>query len=107
MLYYQFINQFYPIPMRTTKQTDGHTVIVSGPVKNDMKIMLQDVKQLEAQIQRLRQFLKKNILRNPALPADKTQQRLLRTIVHRHAPSLGKLPELVRRDQPHAIKKVF
>ena len=55
MLYYQFINQFYPIPMRTTKQTDGHTVIVSGPVKNDMKIMLQDVKQLEAQIQRLRQ----------------------------------------------------
>lgn len=41
--------------MRTTKQTDGHTVIVSGPVKRDMKIMLQDVKQLEAQIQRLRQ----------------------------------------------------
>lgn len=55
MLYYQFINQFYPIPMRTTKHTDGHTVIVSGPVKNDMKTMLQDVKQLEAQIKRLRE----------------------------------------------------
>ena len=41
--------------MRTTKHTDGHTVIVAGPVKNDMKLMLQDVKQLEAQIQRLRQ----------------------------------------------------
>ena len=41
--------------MRTTKQTDGHTVIVNGPVKNDMKIMLQDVKQLESQIKRLRE----------------------------------------------------
>ena len=41
--------------MRTTKHTDGHTVIVSGPIKNDMKTMLQDVKQLEAQIKRLRE----------------------------------------------------
>ena len=41
--------------MRTTKHADGHTVIVSGPVKDDMKTMLQDVKQLEAQIKRLRE----------------------------------------------------
>jgi len=41
--------------MRTTKQTDGHTVIVSSPVKTDMKIMLQDVKKLDAQIKRLRE----------------------------------------------------
>ena len=41
--------------MRTTKHADGHTVIVSGPVKSDMKTMLQDVKQLESQIKRLRE----------------------------------------------------
>jgi len=39
--------------MRTTKHTEGHTVTVAGPVKGDMKIMLQDVKQLDAQIKRL------------------------------------------------------
>jgi len=43
--------------MRTTKHTDGHTVTVNGPVKNDMKTMLQDVKQLEAQIKRLREAI--------------------------------------------------
>jgi|GEM_PF-2941792 hypothetical protein len=41
--------------MRTQKHTDGHTVIVTGPVKNDLKNMLQDVKKLDAQIKRLRE----------------------------------------------------
>ena len=41
--------------MRTTKHTDGHTVLVTGPVKSNMKTMLQDVKQLESQIKRLRE----------------------------------------------------
>lgn len=55
MLIVNSLTDFYPLPMRTTKHTDGHTVIVNSPVKTDMKTMLQDVKQLEAQIKRLRE----------------------------------------------------
>ena len=56
--------------------------------------------------QRLGHLLQKNVLRNPAFPADKGEQRLLRTVFRRHAPGLVPLLELVGGDQGDLGKKI-
>jgi hypothetical protein len=45
--------------------------------------------------ERLRQPQKKNVLRQAALACNECQQRLLRTIVHRRAPCLAPVVELI------------